>query len=83
MLVQANCYYRRWVGFLSRGQKKSVPGQIVLRYAILAVVSNRYPATEEVIVINTILVSFIVTVTAGVTCHLICKWLDRHDRDNK
>ena len=30
-----------------------------------------------------IVISFLVTVAAGVTCHLICKWLDRHDRDNK
>ena len=29
------------------------------------------------------ILSFIVTVVAGVVCHLICKWLDRHDRDNK
>ena len=37
---------------------------------------------EEVNVINT-LTTFIVIVAAGVTCHLICKWLDRHNKDNK
>lgn len=26
---------------------------------------------------------FLVTVAAGVVCHLISKWLDRHDKDNK
>ena len=28
-------------------------------------------------------ITFLVTVAAGVTCHLICKWLDKHDKDNK
>ena len=27
--------------------------------------------------------TFLVTVTAGVVCHLISKWLDRHDKGNK
>lgn len=29
-----------------------------------------------------IVVSFLGTVLAGVVCHLICKWLDRKDKDN-
>ena len=27
--------------------------------------------------------TFLVTVAAGVVCHLISKWLDRHDKGNK
>ena len=27
--------------------------------------------------------TFLVTVAAGVVCHLIGKWLDRHDKDSK
>ena len=27
-----------------------------------------------------ILITFLVTVAAGVVCHLISKWLDRHDK---
>ena len=52
------------------------------RYDILTVLSNRYPATgggEHM----EIVISFFVTVAAGVTCHLICKWLDGHNKDNK
>ena len=52
------------------------------RYDTLTVLSNRDPATgggEHM----EIVISFFVTVAAGVTCHLICKWLDRHNKDNK
>ena len=52
------------------------------KYNILTVLSNRYPETgggEHM----EIVISFFVTVAAGVTCHLICKWLDRHNKDNK
>ena len=30
-----------------------------------------------------LILTFLVTVAAGVVCHLIGKWLDRHDKDNK
>ena len=30
-----------------------------------------------------IVISFVVAVLAGVICHLICKWLDSNDKDNK
>ena len=30
-----------------------------------------------------IVISFLVAVAAGVTCHLICKWLDSHNKDNE
>jgi len=30
-----------------------------------------------------IVISFLGTVLAGVVCHLICKWLDSNDKDNK
>ena len=49
---------------------------------ILTVLSNRYPATgggEHM----EIVISFLVAVAAGVTCHLICKWLDSHNKDNE
>jgi hypothetical protein len=29
-----------------------------------------------------LLLTFFVTVAAGVVCHLIGKWLDRHNKDN-
>ena len=29
-----------------------------------------------------ILISFLVTVTGGVACHYIIKWLDSDDKDN-
>lgn len=29
------------------------------------------------------LLSFLVAVAGGVVCHLIVKWLDRNDKDNK
>ena len=30
-----------------------------------------------------VVISFLVTVTGGVVCHLIVKWLDSNDKDNK
>lgn len=30
-----------------------------------------------------VVITFLVAVTAGVACHLICKWLDRDDKGNK
>lgn len=30
-----------------------------------------------------IIITFLVTVAAGVVCHLISKWLDRHDKDSE
>ena len=41
--------------------------------------SNRYPATGGGVSMDILFV----TVAAGVVCHLIGKWLDRHDKDNK
>ena len=54
----------------------------VLKHAILIMLSNRCPATgggEHM----EIVISFLVAVAAGVTCHLICKWLDSHNKDNE
>ena len=54
----------------------------VLSCVILTALSNRDPATgggEHM----EIVISFLVAVAAGVTCHLICKWLDRHNKDNE
>ncbi len=30
-----------------------------------------------------IIITFLVTVSADVVCHLISKWLDRHNKDNR
>ena len=30
-----------------------------------------------------IIITFLVTVAAGVVCHLISKWLDRHEKDSR
>ena len=54
----------------------------VLSCVILTALSNRDPATgggEHM----EIVISFLVAVAAGVTCHLICKWLDSHNKDNE
>lgn len=56
--------------------------RFVLRYDIIVLLSNRDPATgggEHM----EIVISFWVAVAAGVTCHLICKWLDSHNKDNE
>ena len=69
-------------GTLLLHKAQSLPEEIDVYKRQLTVLSNRYPATgggEHM----EIVISFLVTVAAGVTCHLICKWLDRHDRDNK
>lgn len=51
--------------------------------AILYLLSNRYPATEGGVWMEFI-ISFILAVTAGVTCHYVIKWLDSsNDKDNK
>ena len=49
---------------------------------IMLLLSNRYPATGEGVFME-ILITFLVTVAAGVVCHLISKWPDRHDKGNK
>ncbi len=54
----------------------------VLSCVILTALSNRDPATgggEHM----EIVISFLVAVAAGVTCHLICKWLGSHNKDNE
>ena len=54
----------------------------VLSCVILTALSNRDPATGEGEHME-IVISFLVAVAAGVTCHLICKWLDSHNKDNE
>ena len=51
-------------------------------YDILSPLPNRYPAAGGGDLMEAVL-SFLVTVAAGLVCHLICKWLDRNDKDNK
>lgn len=51
-------------------------------YGILSALPNRYPATGGGVFME-VAISFLVTVAAGLVCHLICKWLDRNDKGNK
>lgn len=51
-------------------------------YDILSMLSYRYLATGGGVWME-IAISFFVTVMAGVVCNLVCKWLDRNDKDNK
>ncbi len=55
----------------------------VLSCVILTALSNRDPATGGGGEHMEIVISFLVAVAAGVTCHLICKWLDSHNKDNE
>ena len=52
------------------------------RYDKINVLSYRYLATGGGIWME-VAISFFVTVMAGVVCHLVCKWLDRNNKDNK
>ena len=49
---------------------------------IISMLSYRYLATGGGVQME-VVITFLVTVAAGVVCHLISKWLDRHDKDNK
>ena len=44
--------------------------------------SYRYLATGGGVWME-VVISFLVTVMGGVVCHLIVKWLDSNDQDNK
>ncbi|MCI8853964.1 MAG: nitrate reductase [Lachnospiraceae bacterium] len=48
----------------------------------MATLSYRYLATGGGVWME-VVISFLVTVMAGVACHLVCKWLDSKDKDNK
>lgn len=52
------------------------------QYAIIYVLSNRYPTTGGSVQMEVIL-SFLVTVIGGVVCHFIVKWPDSNDKNNK
>ena len=43
---------------------------------------NLHPTTGGGVQME-IIITFLVTVAAGVVCHLISKWLDRHDKDSR
>ena len=51
-------------------------------YGMMFLLSNRYPATGGGVWMEAV-ISFFVTVMAGVVCHLVCKWLDGNDKDNE
>lgn len=55
---------------------------LLLMCDIIFSLSNQYPATGGGVHME-ILITFLVTVAAGVVCHLIGKWLDSHDKGNK
>ena len=46
---------------------------------IISMLPNRYPAAGGGVFME-VAISFLVTVAAGLVCHLICKWLDRNDK---
>ena len=48
----------------------------------MLLLSNRYLATGGGVWME-VVITFLVTVVGGVVCHLIVKWLDRSDKDNK
>ena len=45
-------------------------------YVIMLMLPPLYLGTERGCASMELLISFLVTVMAGVVCHLICKWLD-------
>ena len=51
-------------------------------YVMINTLSYRYLATGGGVQME-VVVTFLVTVAAGVVCHLISKWLDRHDKGNQ
>lgn len=48
----------------------------------MAVVVNHSGNREEVIALLQGIISFVLSVAAGVACHLICKWLDERNHDD-
>ena len=55
---------------------------IPIKCVIMFVLSYRYLATGGGVWMEFV-ISFFVSVMAGVACHLICKWLDRNDLGNE
>jgi len=51
-------------------------------YGIMTMLSYRYLATGGGVFID-IIISFLVSVMAGVVAYYICKWLDSDNEDNK
>ena len=51
-------------------------------YAIIIMLSNRYPTTGGGVNME-VIIAFLVAVAAGVVCHYIIKWLDGDNKDNK
>ena len=51
-------------------------------YVTMFLLSCRYLATGGGVHME-IAITVLVTVAAGVVCHLVCKWLDGNDKDNK
>ena len=54
--------------------------RFVSKSGILTVLPSYTGNRKEVNGLTTILVSFFVSVAAGIACYYICKWLDRHSR---
>ena len=53
-----------------------------INYAIIFMLSNRYPTTGRGVHVE-FAISFLIAVAAGVACHYIIKWLDSDHKDNK
>lgn len=50
-------------------------------YDIILLLSYRYPATGGGGSMEAV-ISFLISVAAGIACRYISKWLDKHDKDN-
>ena len=48
----------------------------------MLMLSTPHPATGGGVYME-LFFTFLVTVAAGVVCHIISKWLDRYDKGNK
>ena len=72
---RAKVFNLKWNAFL-----KSIETHGIVCYNFC--VAHRYPATGGGDFMS-ILISFLVTVAAGVACHYIIKWLDSNDKGNK
>jgi hypothetical protein len=54
------------------------------RYVIyFLLLSSQYPATGGGVIMLEYIISFIVSVVAGIVAYYICKWLDGDNKDDK
>lgn len=60
--------------------KLPIPFSVVICYSMPVVTPN--PTTERGVYRLDLMISFLVSVMAGVTSYYICKWLDGNNSDN-